>query len=333
MKINHFLFLLLLIGLAGCTNGNDARLNIKPSALPKIDVTIKDYGTTLFGLDTSNFLQELKAIQSDFPQFLNGDLNDTANYNKLYAFVSDTHLRKIFDKTSITFKDTKVLTQSLSAAFSRLNYFFPNFSIPEVYTYISGIQFNEPVLVTESSVVIALDCYLGANETLYQQMGIPVYQQRKMTPDHIVKDVNKALYTVFFENSQQSNTILDEMIQTGKMYYFLEVMQPQIDPAVLLGYSSDQIKWIEANEGLVWSTLVGEQLLYKGEPQLFRKLFGDGPFSQDFSQDAPPRIGEYLGWKIVRGMMQQQPDISLNEMIGITDSQSILQQSRYKPRK
>ncbi len=319
--------------LAGCNTNNDARLNVKSSELPQLNITIKDYGSTLFGLDTNNFLQELKAIQGDFPQFLNGNLDDTANYNKLFTFVSDTHLIAINTKTASTFKNTQVLEQDLSASFSRLAYFFPGFSIPEVYTYISGIQFDAPVLVTESSVVIALDCYLGTNESLYQRMGIPLYQRRRMTAEHIVKDVNSALYSIYFESNLQSVNLLDEMIQAGKKYYFMQLMQPNIEPSVLFGYSPEQLQWIETNEGAVWGTLVGEQLLYKGEPLLFRKLFGDAPFSQDFSQEAPPRIGEYLGWKIVSGMMQQQPEVSLNDLLKMTDAQNILQQSRYKPRR
>ena len=333
MKINHLFFLLPIFWLASCNTNNDARLNIKSSELPQVNVTLKDYGSTLFGLDTTHFLQELQAIQNDFPQFLNGNLEDTANYNKLFAFVSDTHLIAIYNKTKAKFANREFLRQDLSASFSRLAYFFPGFTIPEVFTYVSGIQFDAPVLVTESSVVIALDCYLGTDEILYQRMGIPLYQRRRMTANHVVKDVNSALYSVYFESNRQSANILDEMIHAGKKYYFMELMQPNIDPAVLFGYSSEQLQWIETNEGTVWGTLVGEQLLYKGEPLLFRKLFGDGPFSQDFSQDAPPRIGEYIGWKIVRGLMQQQPELSMADLLNMTDAQNILQQSRYKPRR
>ncbi len=333
MKLKIVVISLIIILVQGCQFGSSSRLDIAESKLSLTPVTIKRYGKALFELDTNKLQSELKNIQSEFPQFLNGDLDDTSNINRLRAFVSDSQLIHLYHKTIKVYPGLSEFEQSLSRSFGYLSWHFPQFEIPQVYTYISGIQADAPVLAADKSLVIALDCYLGQDEEVYKKMGIPVYKSRRMTPEHIITDVFSAVYAVYFETQHNSNTLLDEMVAAGKRYYFLEAVQPEMEEYVLLGYSKEQFDWIKKHEGAVWSTLVGEQILYKGDQILFRKMFADGPFSQDFSQEAPPRLGEYIGWQIVRGFMEKNEDVSISDLLLITDSQKILAGSNYKPRR
>jgi len=333
MKSRVLIISIIFILIQACQFEGSSRLDIAEKKLSKAPISIKRYDKTLFELDTNNLQSELKLIQSEFPQFLNGDLDDTANINRLHAFVSDTHLIHLYHKTIKIYPDLSKLEQSLSKSFAYLSYHFPSFEIPQVYSYISGVQFDAPALAADKSLVIALDCYLGQDEEVYKKMGIPAYKSRRMTQDNIVTDVFTALYAVFFERQNSSNTLLDEMVSAGKRLYFLEAAQPEKEEYMLIGYSKEQFDWIKKNEGAVWSTIVGEQILYKGEQILFRKMFADGPFSQDFSQEAPPRLGEFIGWQIVRGFMQNNKDTSINELLLITDAQKILSGSNYKPKR
>lgn len=332
MKRNIILISAILF-LISCNSTNRSRWVVPAEQLPKQEVFVKSYGKALFELDTLNFAEGLKSIQADYAEFLSGDLNESTNILKLYRFVTDAQLRMLYQRSIEVFPDMSQLNSEISELFSHISYHFPDMKLPGVFTYISGVQFDTPVMTTKNSIVVALDCYLGDSEPVYSTMGIPAYQIRRMTPEHITTDIARAIYESRLEKTQFATTILDEMVHAGKRIVFLEAMQPDQSPHILLGYSPEQMEWVINNEQAVWATLVSEELLYKGDQLLFRKLFGDGPFTQDFSQDAPPRLGEYIGWRIVQNFVLKQSDLTLASLLQMKDSQEILTISKYKPAK
>ena len=57
----------------------------------------------------------------------------------------------------------------------------------------------------------------------------------------------------------------------------------------------------------------------------------DGPFTAEVSQDAPGRLGVWLGWRIVESYMEHNEEVSLQELLAEGDAQKILELSFYKP--
>ena len=162
--------------------------------LPEIDIKIHRYGKTLFEIDTINFQQELKSIREEYSIFLNADLNDTSNIQQLYTYVTDTQLISIFEKSVEVYPNTYQLENELSDAFARHHYFFPNNTIPKVYTYISDLYYELPIWIKNDILVIAIDLYLGDNFPLYFRLGLPQYKIRCMRPENLPVDVMKAMY-------------------------------------------------------------------------------------------------------------------------------------------
>jgi hypothetical protein len=64
---------------------------------------------------------------------------------------------------------------------------------------------------------------------------------------------------------------------------------------------------------------------------VFRKYIDETPFSKPFGNQSPGRIGQFLGWKIVKAYMENNPDITLNQLMQETDLQMILNKSAFKP--
>ncbi len=327
-----FSIAVVLFLLSGCNSDKGKRWRIPANELPTEKIILKDYGKALFSLDTTQFAAELLRCQNEFPQFLNGDLCDSANINPLLRFVTDPFLRYLSDRVLQVFADKTRLENSIAQIFNRLHYYEPDFEFPEVFTYVSGLQLDAPVMANGKTLIIGLDCYLGPDEPFYQQAGIPVYRLMRMDAAHLPSDIAQTLYHVYFEKETQSVNLLDEMIQAGKRYVFVEALCPETAPHILLGYSETQYEWLKKYEGQVWRSIIGEQLLYSNDPVLFRKFFGDGPFTKEFSTEAPARIGEYIGWQIMRNYMSSHKDITLNQMITLSDSQQLLSASRYKPK-
>lgn len=314
-----------------CDNKQRKGPKVNESRLTKTDVSIHRYGKALFETDTANFLNEISKIQNEFSLFLGNDIDNPEKLAPLYEYVTDTQLRSISEKTMEVYPDLVSLENSLSDAFSRYHYFFPDKKIPVVYTFISDLYYEKPVIVDDSVVIIALDVYLGVDFPHYRSLGLPHYKIRCMTGDNIVIDVMKSMYTSEIVQFNKQKTMIDRMIAAGKLLYYLDAMLPGVPDSLKICYTSKQMKWVENNKANVWAFFVKNKLFYSADYKLQSKLIQDGPFTTGFSNDSPPRLGIWLGWQIVRKYMDKHPDVSIESLIQNPDAQAIFNQSGYKP--
>ena len=324
-------FFIALLFIQSCETRSFNGPKIDESLLEIGDVKIHRYGKALFEIDTTDFLSEVRSMQNEFPLFLGYDIGNSNKLLPLYEYVTDTQLISISKKTMEVYPDLISEENQLSDAFSRYHYFFPDKKIPVVYTYISDLYFEKPVIVDDSVVIIALDVYLGESFTKYRSLGLPYYKIRCMTPDNIVVDVMKSLYVANLNHRNKQKTSLDKMIAAGKLLYFLDAVLPDIPDSLKICYTTDQMKWVEENKKNVWAFMVKNKLFYSADYKIQTKLMEDGPFTKGFSNDSPPRLGIWLGWKIVREYMDKHPNISLESLLKNEDAQVIFNQSGYKP--
>jgi len=329
--IKTIAILLILVFFFSCQNSEQKSLQIDPSELPEIYVEIKRYGKALFEIDATHFREGLIKIQPEFTYFLDADLNDTANINQLLSFVSDSQTRRLYQKTLEVYPDLNQLEKELSDAFSRYHYFFPENTIPEIFTYVSDLYYERPVWLKDSVLVVALDIYLGRDFFLYPHLGLPQYKIRCMEPEYISADIMKTLYFEEVWSNQKQNTLLDRMITGGKILYYLDAVLPITPDTIKLRYTKKQLIWAEENEKNVWAFIVHDELLYSTDYKTQANLIQDGPFTKGFSGESPSRLGVFIGWHIVQEYMLKHPELSLQELMNVKDSQLILQQSGYKP--
>lgn len=304
---------------------------IPESKLPGVTVRIHRYGKALFSLDTLHFQEGLKRLKKTFPFFLNSNLNDTANVNQLFRYVTDTGIMHVYRHTMKIYPNLALLERKLSSAFSYFKYYFPKYSLPQVYTYISDLYYEHPILRRDSVLVIALDDYLGPNYLPYEEMNIPDYHRRCMQQAFIPIDVMNAIYDHYFYPSIPPGDVLDKMINAGKRLYFLDAMMPMTPDSIKIGYSGGQIRWIERYKKDVWAVLIKDNLLYSTNYMMINKLTQPGPFTNGFSRKSPAEMGNWFGWQIVRKYMSRYPKTTLQQLLNIQDAQSILQRSGYKP--
>lgn len=331
MKVKYFLlysFIALL--LSSCGNG-DKKFVIADSDLPVVDVQVKRYGKALFELDTSDISTGLKRIKSDFEYFLDTDLNDENNIRQIYDFVSDTGLRSVFEKSMEVYPDNKFLDSKLTKAFKYFKYYFPEKELPQVYTFISGLQYENPIWIQDTVMVIALDVYLGSDFEPYRGLGLPQYKIKCMRPENLSVDVMKYFYHSQLNSSVRQNTLLDRMVGAGKMLYFLDMVLPETADSIKICYTQKQLDWAISNEKNIWAFMIQNELLYTTDYKSQTKLIQDGPFTTGFSRQSPARLGVWMGWQIVSDFMKNNPDVTLKELMKIKDSQKLLNDSGYKP--
>ncbi|MCF6171700.1 MAG: hypothetical protein L3J66_12040 [Bacteroidales bacterium] len=331
MKPIFFFAAIGILFLTACENGKKTWFPVDKEELPAVDLKIHRYGKALFELDTSDLQAGLEMIQNEFRLFLGTDFDDSLNVRQIYDFVSDTQLITIYKKTIEVFPDLNGTEAQLSDAFSRYRYFFPDKNLPSIYTYISDMYFEMPVLKTDSAFIVALDIYLGHDFPLYRRLGLPKYKIRCMGPANLPVDIMKALYFKDLAPDYKQRTLLDRMIDGGKLLLYLDAVLPQIPDSLKICYPAKKLEWARQNEANIWAFLVGNQLLYTTDYQTQSNLIQDGPFTTGFSNQSPSRLGIYIGWQIMHSYITRHPDTSLEQLLQLNDSQKILHESGYKP--
>lgn len=332
--IFNICFILLILMFVSCSKSNSykRKLNVPYQKMEPQSVEILEYNKALFAIDTANFEEEIRAIRPRFASLL-GDSLDEKGISFIKDFVTDTFIMKINKMTEEAFPDIEFVSDMVKDVYQHLNYYYPEIVVPPTCTYVSGVNYeNGPVMIGQENVMISLDYYLSNNDLIYDKIGMPRYMSRRCQPASLTKDLAEAIYYAYIYKNINTKNVIMEMIARGKKYFFIEAMNPSLPDSIILGYSSKQTEWVHEFEGNVWASIVGDNMLYSNTFEQYRVLFNDGPFTTAFSEDSPPRLGDFFGLQIVRSFMSNN-DETLTNLMNITDFQDIFQRSQYKPRK
>ena len=295
--------------------------------------------------------QEIAAINIDFnverfdKAFLEAKPNDLPQLKGAYPFlfskhvpdsiwihrINDTLQNELLQEVQKVFPNFKTSEEELKGLFQHLKYYDKTFKAPRVITLTNDVAYRDKTIVNDSLVLIALDNYLGASHEFYQ--NIPMYIGANMTKNQIVVDVTNGYANKYIFQTNR-RTLLNEMIYFGKLLYFKDVMIPFESAAERIGYTENQIKWAEANESEIWSYFIEKELLYSTDPKLPNRFIADAPFSKfylELDNESPGRLGQYLGWQIVKAYAETTGEDILKIMQ--TEPDVIFTKANFKPKK
>ena len=329
-QYNPIIFLAFIF-LFSCSGTGSRNPNIDVSKIEVLPVVIKRYEKQLFTIDKNSFKEGLKKIAPEFPVFLNADLDDTLNLIRLHDFIESNLNTKLYDSVQIIFPNLSDDENQLTDAFKRYRFYFPEIELPSVFSYVSGLSYEYPVQFYAGNMIVALDMYLGRDFTEYRRMGLPLYKIERMSKDFIIRDcINEMYYYTYLE--KPGKNVLQKMINEGKRLYFLDAILPETADNIKIGYPEQKLYWCLQNESKIWAFMIENEILFSSDMLVIRKFFTDGPYSNSFSTDSPARLGEWLGWQIVRAYMNRNTGITLKQLLMEEDAQKILTDSRYKPK-
>jgi hypothetical protein len=326
-------FLIVLKFLSSCNWKKDKMLHVDVSGISIPQVKIHRYDIDLFKIPLNDLQKGLESIKNQYPFFLGTELTDPVKLGQMKEYLSNQRNIDFHDACLKKYQHMGAIENNLTTGFKHFKYYFPNAQIPRVYTYISGGDYENPVQLIDNVMIIALDTYLGKDFKPYFSDGIPSYKARNMTSDYIVPDCMKALVDRVYRGNPTVTNLLGQIVEAGKKLFFVDAMIPDLPGNVKIGYTTAQFNWISKNESHVWAAIIENGMLYSTDNQVVRIFMADGPFTPEFTRESPPRLGEWIGWQIVKKYMEMNPDVSLPQMMNESDPQKILTLSGYKPKK
>ncbi|MGV6827998.1 MAG: gliding motility lipoprotein GldB [Flavobacteriales bacterium] len=320
MKYSLLLFTFFIVA---CTSGTkNSKLEKKIAATP-IEFELVRFDR-IFGTASPEDLPQLK---QRYPEFFPKKYNDSIWINRM----QDTLQQQLFSEVMKVFPDQEKLRTPLKSLFQHIDYYFPEFKTPRVYTNIDFVDYRNKVLLSEPNLIILLDTYLGENHPFYE--GIPIFLSKNMKASQIIPDVAEA-YAKKWVRPISQPTFLAQMIYYGKILYLKELWLPQTKLNELIGYTEQEMKWAKANETEVWRNFVENEYLFSTQPKLKQRFISPAPFSKfylEIDNESPGMIGKYMGWQIVKAFMNKN-SISVRELMTIP-ADEIFNKSKYKPKK
>ena len=172
--------------------------------------------------------------------------------------------------------------------------------------------------------------YLGSDYEYYNRV-VYDYQKQTMRKECIPVDVVSAFLFRTLPYTSTKSRLLDQMMYRGKIMYLTAQIFDNLPGYEVMGWTKEQWDWCVRNEQAIWHLVMDKRDLFKTESLVLTGYLNDGPFTSEVSQDAPGRLGIWLGWRIAESFMEHHQDVTLQELIAEGDAQKILEQSFYKP--
>jgi len=324
-----------LMALTACQHGR----TYFPKDLETQDVEIVRFDRALLNVNESTVGQDIRVLYDEYPVFMPLWVEDILGIPSWDTAILEQQLPKFLEDTLYGFKQTNALERELFAdisdiqkplnkAFTRIHWLYPEMEIPTLYLFISG--FVTPIFMEDDLIGIGADMYLGSDYEYYNRV-VYEYQKQTMRKECIPVDVVSAYLFRTLPYTSTKSRLLDQMIYRGKVMYLTAQLFDDLPGYEVMGWTKDQWKWCERNEEAIWHLVMDKRDLFKTESLVLTSYLNDGPFTSEVSQDAPGRLGIWLGWRIAESYMAHNEAVSLQELMAEPDAQKILEDSYYKP--
>lgn len=317
---HYFLFLLLSLVLISCNNKSNDLVDVSGI---EVDFELSRFDQEFYMSSPEN----LDQLKTKYPMLFPAGTLDSVWINKL----NDKDERDLFNATQDKYSDFSDIQLEIENLFKHIKYYNPNFIIPDVITVLSNVDYEYRTIYSQSLLFISIDVYLGKQSVFYADYPDYIKEnntQERITVDAAAQIINSNLLPT------SNRTFLGKMIHAGKKLYALDLYLPKKTDIFKIGYSQDKFNWAVANESEVWRYFIENDLLYSTDTKLNKRFLDEAPFSKFYlAQDTqtPGRIGEWMGWQIVRSFMQKN-DVSLQGLMTMNEEE-IFNKSKYKPRK
>lgn len=271
---------------------------------------------------------------------MNMGKNRDSIFLNLTQLMQDTSVIAVNNLIQKKYNDFNSVQSDLKSLFQYLQYYFTDkIMVPNIYTLNSDFGYQTFLFEDDNhrdAIGLGLDMFLNP-ELPYKMMfpdntNFSDYLTRSWNKQFIVKKVAD-LYINEITGESPGHRLLDYMIHNGKNLYITSLILPFKNDTIIHEYTSDQMKWCYDNELQMWSFFLDSKLFYESNFKKIGKYVFPAPKSPDMPDGAPGRTANFIGLQIIKAYMERFPSTSLEELIKMTDSQALLEKSKYKPAK
>jgi hypothetical protein len=316
----------------------------------KVGLVTKRFEKEFFSIDTAQIETELDRLEKKYPDFLNVFIFkilglegiDSSNITTaLLKFMSD--YRPIYDSSKTLESSIGRTAEEIEASLKLVKYYFPAYPIPkEFITFIGPIDafaYGETggygEIITPTALCSGLQLHLGDHSMVYKsEAGLqlyPEYISRRFTVEYIPVNCIKNIIDDIYPSRNNIRTLIDIMIEHGKRMYLLDILMPETEEALKLGYTKNQLKGVKENEGFIWNFFTENNLLYETDIAKIRSYVSDGPYTTEFGEQSPGFVSLFIGRQIIQAYMNKHPETKIDILLSM-EPKKILSGSAYKPR-
>lgn len=276
--------------------------------------------------DTEKFLKANRVF-ADYFMHANQYPNDTILAKRLFRLLKAPAVDTVFLECSQVFSDMSDIVSDYEQAYKIINYHYPDTQVPKIETVVTA--FYNDLYISDSLIIIGLDYFLGPQATFKPDEHD--YILKRFKKQSVVPTVMNFVSNEFNNIDKRHNTLLADMINVGKAYYFTSQVLPCTADSLIIGYTSEEMTLVNRNQEVIWANLIENELLYETNEALKTKFIGESPHVFEISEKCPGRVGAWIGWEIVKKYMGRN-NVSLSELMSDNDSHKIFQMAKYRPR-
>jgi len=332
-----YLFFLFILTFLSCKQGT------KPDVSNiKLDIKIERFDQELYNSKSKDLKQTDVLLQKKYGAFYDDYVHrmvgnySYSNEEILATLFKDQAFYDLNKEVDSVFPNLAPVEKDLTQTFKYIRHYYPKARIPQFIAFMSGFAVQTPI--GDQYMGIGLDMFLGKNSQFYRAIveSVPLYLSRRFTPEYIVPRVTETYAREeLFAERDEDRTLLAKMVHNGKILYFMDqVLADEVPDSVKIGYTSKQLDWCKTFEGDIWAYYLQGNLLFETDYQKIQVLLSEGPFTPGLGErnESAPKLGVWSGWQIVRKYMQENKDVTLQQLMAEKDAQKILQASKYKPK-
>lgn len=339
------LALLLFLGLSSCSN------EPAPPDVSDIDVklTLLRFDEALPALDTTEMVTSVRQLDRRFGSFTEvffrelvpvrrGDFSPAEQQRVLRAYLDYplTHLvdSTVQDKFSAG-AQVQDLLEGFTQALRYYRYYLPEAPLPDtLVTYVSHFELAA-FLYGEGQLAAGLDFFLGPDFEYQlvdpQEPIFSAYLSQAYTPDHFSGKLLRVLLDDRYP-APRSGRLIDYLIHEGKKLYLLEKLLPDSDEATVYEVTQSEMQWLRDNETQIYAHLQQQDDLYATDVNKINKYTRPAPYSPGMPPESPGGAVNFVGRQVVASYMRVNPEVTIPQLMEISDGQEILRGARYKPR-
>lgn len=330
MYFSRLLILLSCLSLIMFSCKTDSHTEEGKSSI-RAELSAENLDQALFACKSVNEVQSFLDKHSYLSQVYFSDADTAQLAGHLFTISQNPSFQSFKNQVDSIIGDRKkVILDPLNEAFGQVKHFYPDFRAPEIKFMVSGFTGND-LYISDSLIIIGLD-YFGGPQARYRP-DVFDYQLRRYQKEYIVPSIIFFMSNKYNRLNANDPTLLSEMIGYGKGYEFVRQVLPNTPDSLILGYSEDNLKRTYNSQLDIWAFFITNKLLYEKNELKKQKFIGERPFTTEIGNEVPGAIGRWIGWRIVSKFMEENPDVTLPQLMLKNNAAEILQESGYKGQK